>query len=247
MKSVHIISHCWCPPGYDFYSQLLKHQIASLIRYTSSIIKVKLTVCCDLNDTPTIQVFKSCMQLNDKENVELRLHPLTEDKLFRRAIGRNEVAKKSQCDVVWFCDCDYLFGIDCLLSVVTQVVECDTLYYPSTCLTNSTHGELEPIVESGRRTELPEIDYPAFIPKRIPRAIGGVQIVSGNTARRLGYLDGTKWMNPVDPKDGFRNTKCDISFRETIPGRNVSIRAVELYRLRHEVSGLFLDGAGNPK
>jgi len=176
------------------------------------------------------------------------LWPLTEEKLFRRAIGRNEVAKVSRADVVWFTDCDYMFGMDCLESVVDgidnykeETGDCDNvLFYPDWHHISDTHIQGRDMVEERRHLDsLPEIGVTQlpFRMERFPRAIGGIQIVSGKTARSRGYLDNTKWIKPVDPSGGFRDTKEDIRFRKSLP-KTYRLRVPNLYRIRHTTTGL---------
>ena len=245
MKRIHIISHCWCPPGTNEYAQTLKWQLTSLIQHRPPDLRVNATICCNPEDTTTIRVLREIDKFNFRTGLEFVAYQLHKPQLFTRAYGRNLVAQESDCSIVWFCDCDYVFGEGCLEAVADQVVEDDVLYYPGEQLITEGHELGARILLDNLDTSLPEIDPAQYVPKRIRKAIGGLQIVTGNTARK-GYLDDTKWTRPVDEAGGFRNTKCDMAYRKTIP-RSQKIHVPNLYRMRHQVTGLFLDLQGNPQ
>ena len=81
-----------------------------------------------------------------------------------------------------------------------------------------------------------DIDPTEFVEKRYGRAIGGVQIVRGDFARKYGYLhDVAKYQQPVEhPFGDFRD---DIAYRDFVRsfGRIVGIDLPGMYRLRHGV------------
>ena len=101
------------------------------------------------------------------------------------------------------------------------------------------------MVLDNHKVDLPTIDPELFMPKNINRAIGGVQIISGETARRVGYLDNTKWTEPVSEEEGFRSCSCDVAWRSANKFPTVAIDIPNLYRIRHEVNGRDLDLGGN--
>lgn len=247
MKSIHIICHCWNPPGVTEYAQTLKWQIASLRKHCTDF-NVWLEACFAEADDETLNsdVLYQTIQRVIDSRTEFRFRKLPKSKLFSRAIGRNHCALNSRADIVWFCDCDYVFGEGCLESVVEQVVDDGTIYYPKTHFITESHELGAQLLRDNADVLFPEINPAHYVPKRVTKAIGGLQIVTGNTARKYGYLDGTKWMKPVSEEGGFRNTRCDIAYRASIP-LSRAIEVPNLYRLRHQVEGLFLDAEGKPR
>jgi hypothetical protein len=177
------------------------------------------------------------MRINRHNTINFKLCPLREAQLFRRAIGRNIVASSTNADVVWFADCDYFYGEHCIDTLIEKVTQDDIIHFPSNQLISISHEDGDDLIESNRVALLPMFDPNRFVPKRIGKSIGGLQVVTGNTSRNKGYLDGTKWIQPVDDISlGFRDTKCDISYRKSLPNQAITIP--NLYRLRHSVTGL---------
>lgn len=235
-KRILIVSHCYCPPGLDIYAQHLRLQWASLCRYLSKA-DVELVVCCanSKQDPATWEV------LTDRTigRAKRVVHVLPLEKLFRRATGRNEVVKDAarEFEVVWFTDVDYLFGPGCLDAVADLVTPDDELCMPEVVNISIDHATGTRYVEDRRNVPLPDIDPTQFAARRQKLCIGGVQIVGGNTARRVGYCDGTRWVRPVDPAAGFRSCRCDLAFRRgnKFVAKRLPIPGV--YRLRHERAG----------
>jgi hypothetical protein len=247
-KSITIVSHFYSPPGCDLYVQHLKWQAASL-----------------LNNRPHADVLwkvftdqQSAEVIADKWH-QFRKHAVTRgmaggalagilaviepEKLLRRSIGRNIAAKHLTTDVVWFCDLDYCFGDGCIDAVVDQVDLDDGLRFPREVLQNVDHETGDRMIEEGRHKAWPQVDPSLFTTRRRQFAIGGLQIVGGNTARRIGYLPDTKWQKPVDPKRGWHQTQEDRIYRAEFDGSK-AIDVPNLYWLRHTVKGADLDGAG---
>jgi len=219
---------------------MLKWQLASLFLNPPKLSKVHHTTCVAFTDEITFGIWKLFRDLGEINNVKLELVPMKKSDLFRRAIGRNLVAKTSECDVVWFADCDYFYGDNCIDSLSEQVTEDDTLYYPGSQFISFSHTTGDRLIEYGRGLTLPEPTNALreeFIPKSMGKAIGGLQIVTGNTSRSRGYLDNTKWMKPVDPSLGFQDTKCDIAYRKSINNEK-KIEIPNLFRIRHSITGL---------
>lgn len=220
---------------------MLKWQLSSLINNPPKLCNVIHTTCCTIADQATLKVWNRLAELTIplSGHVELTLSILPEEELFRRAIGRNKVAKSTTADVVWFADCDYFYGPGCLDSLVEQVTEDDTLYFPGSQLISETHKSGDKLIEQCAMADYYGIvkeDSSTFVLKGMKKAIGGLQIVTGNTARERGYLPDTKWTQPVDREQGFQDTKCDIAYRKSMHEKKIQIP--NLYRLRHSITGL---------
>jgi hypothetical protein len=263
MKSITIVTHCWCPPGQDIYAQMLKHQWSSILHAPDGV-HARLVVCASSEDGCTGNVFLRCKELQDhvrSDARQIQLYALPQSKLFRRAIGRNLVARAVSSDVVWFTDVDILFGAGSLSAACELVSPDDGLCMPERMhisydedgefpLAERPHHELgHRYVEDRCDNPFPEIDPSCFRGTWKGPCIGSVQIVGGNMARKYGYLDGTSWVEPVDPRNGFRSCKCDVKFRRYIKEKTgAAIRKLPIpnvYRIRHVNDGRDYDAQGH--
>ena len=250
---IEIVTHCYNPPGIDIYSQMLKHQVASLVHHRCDW-KVRLTVCYSPLDevtTEQIQYLKS--SLEDSPFVEFNPYPLDEGTLFRRALGRNEVALATRADVVWFADVDMLFGENCLSVAHELAMTKPGLYMPCEVQisfdnnnewssSDRPHHEVGRVyIDSHRDDPCPTIKPEFFGGPWTGPCIGGVQIVHGDVARR-GYLSGTSFVQKtVDPSQGFRSCIGDKKYRKWltslgVPGP-IKLEIPNCYRIRHLVDG----------
>ena len=237
MKSLTIVSHCYSPPGCDLYLQHLKWQLSSLLNHDYSCYVTYLV----FHDGSIDAVLSSCVADPNKLGVHLRRLP--HKLLLRRAIGRNMAARETKSDVIWFADLDYCFGEGCIDSVMRQVDVDDGLRFPRRVMENIDQATGEKMIDDNRDMQLPMIDTSLFKSRRRQFAIGGLQIVGGNWARKNGYLGGTKWTRPVSPERGGRQTGEDVPFRKCFE----SSRAIDvdnLYWIRHDTKGADMDGQG---
>lgn len=237
---IEIVTHVYAE-ALPQYSQMLKWQLASICLHKPEM-PVQVTVCYTESDTATTDVLNHF----GRQHTPFRLVGMGLDKshLFRRAIGRNIAAKRTDADVVWFSDVDYLFGQSCLDSVVAQVDPDSGLCCPKRYFIHRDHETGDAALRREWDNWLPEIDAKEFEARKQKIAIGGLQIVGGDTSRRVGYCDGTKWVQPVDPEQGFRSCRCDKAFRRLNKFETRYIRLPQLYRLRHTTDGRDFDGSG---
>lgn len=242
IRSITLVTHCWCPPGYDLYAQHLKWQLASLSNHPPGIEVVHLS-CVSATDKATLDMLNGFARGNHlPANIASRLMIFTENELLRRAIARNKAAKKCRTQAMWFLDADYYFGEGCLDSLARQITSDTELAMPSRVIVNVDHATGDAMVEANRDVALPQIDTSLFVPLRRQIAIGGLQIVGGNVARKYGYCDGTKWTKPVLTDRGWRSTGEDKAFRR---GRYVThIDVPNLYWIRHATKGQDIDRTG---
>jgi len=230
-KRVEIVTHCYARELVH-YSAALCYQLSSLIFHVPKEAEIEITICCDPNDSLTRRVitfFEGSPEFN------LRLIPLDIEYLGRRAIGRNIAAKSSRADIVWFTDADYVFQEDCFDTLVGLHWPIDvTMVFPKRIKIHKDHATgdkaLDRVIREPRLIGIEEMD---FVDKSYNRAIGGVQIVQGQFARRYGYLDRfTKWQQPVD---SFKSCKGDPVYRNFCK-RKGQIRGIDLpgvFRMRH--------------
>jgi hypothetical protein len=235
-KRICLVTHCFCPPGMSTYAEHVRCMWASLVQYPARA-EVTLAICLAHPDDDPVTWAARCsetFQLPARAQVRFRVMRLNE--LFRRAIGRNHFAKQTLdlFDVYWFVDCDYMFGPGCMDALAAQVGPDDYLCTPDTVMITVDHATGEDVLKETRTQVLPQIPFETYVPKKTGAAIGGLQIVGGNTARKFGYCDGTKWVKPVDPAGGWRDTGEDSAFRRSLSA--VPIRRLDLphvYRFRH--------------
>lgn len=241
LKSIEIVTHCWSGSEVPIYHRLLQIQLGSIARYAPSIFdKVKVTVCFNPEDIKTAEIAALYFENPEsKRNVRISMKPLLKKHLFRRAIGRNLAAKKTKADVVWFTDCDYLFMGDCLRDAYEACLASQhNMVFPSTVHIHKAHSFGDVLIDKLERKpfHFPVIDREHFEPRKERKAIGGIQIVKGDWCREFGYLDGTKWVEPVDPSKGFRSCKGDVPFRQAV-GRSEAVDISGVYRVRHSRAG----------
>lgn len=230
MTKIEIIVHCYAEEHPEF-AKLLTMQLSSLALWPPKAAEVMVTVCCLPSDLTTRIVLSSSL------SGSVRAATMRKECLFRRAIGRNAVAKASQADIVWFCDADYLFGEGCLdaLAEAYEKGFPHQLVFPKHVLIQKSHRIGDEQLNGVVPGNLYHPDLSLFTPRTERMAIGGLQIVSGDTARAFGYCDGTRWVEPVSAAGGFRNTVEDKIYRALLGGGR-PITLPNLYRCRHSAS-----------
>ena len=164
--------------------------------------------------------------------------------MFRRVIGRNQVALTTDSDLVFFTDVDHCFGWGCLdeLEVIWNDLKragpLPVMVWPHEVLVQASFDDADCFwnqsLEMKGVLHIPP--YHSFVATRYYRAIGGVQIVNGDFARKYGYLNGhAKWQSPISPDKPFPSFRDDVKFRRfcEASGCCFSIPLKNLYRLRH--------------
>lgn len=248
-NSLEIVTHCFCPPGVDQYAEHLKWQIAS-IEHARPSYPVLLSVCYTSQDEATSEMLRRMLPHNSPpKHFSMRTIDLEPRFLFRRAIGRNWCAKQGggNTDVIWYTDVDYLMGPECFEDIARLVSRDSGLVIPATINISPDHETGHQMVEAARGEAWPEIDPAKFQPRKQKIAIGGCQIIGGAIGRQIGYLDGSKWVEPVDPEQGFRSCRCDKAWRQQnkLESQRLPIRGV--YRIRHTVDGRDYTQTGEAK
>lgn len=237
MIQFELVTHCWAE-RLPMYATLLRAQLSSLVVHQPNIM-CQVTVCHSDTDQRTkevVQYFKSKLLLKSIE--------LPNPQIWRRAIGRNKAALESKAELVWFTDCDHLFFKGCL-DQIWQHLNSKTfvgdpgLIWPSSYMANADKSHIDLFLQEHENhggVVIPIIPGGQWYVHRLTRAIGGVQIVTGDFARHHGYLNGTKWQKPVDRP--FPDFKDDIIFRTfALRTGNCRIEPNGLYRLRHTEVG----------
>ena len=243
--SIEIVTHCYSSPKVPVYHLLLRMQLNSVLTFTPLVETVVTVFYCN-DDTQTKKVVEEAKTFASRERqagLRINAWSLPPEQLFRRAIGRDMAAKNTKADVIWFTDCDHLFGPGCLdaaYEACCKIPAGADACWPGQVMINRTHAagdcaiqqELSPL----QRPLLGQLSInPSLFQRRTERkAIGGLQIVKGRVARAQGYLHGTRWTKPIEAKH-FASCKCDVPFRKTLQWVPIDIPA--LYRVRHSRAG----------
>ena len=240
MRIVEIISHCWQ------YSRVLNYQLSSLVLNPPKRVKVSLAVVFTPDDKPTSECLarfvSSSWPVDTLMDVQRFMSRVPKASLLNRSIYRNHLAKTTAADVVWFADCDYVFGegcLDALADVPLDPADPDysPLYFPRVTLFSKDHATGD---EYARRVEefgLYDIDPADFIEHRPRRAIGGIQIVPGDVARAKGYCpDNPKWQTPTDGDKMLFGS--DVPFRRSLGTGGKAVEIPNCYRIRQTTEGV---------
>jgi len=236
VKNIEIVVHTYAIE-YPHFAKLLAYQLSSLALYPPMFCKVKVTVCWTSADVRVYEVMRWFM-LNTEVHVVGKSLQLND--IGRRSIGRNKCALETKADIVWFADADYFFGEGCLDTLAGIDWSVDTsIVYPR-------HVRISKNFEIGDKQilqmdpiEVRNIDKSGFGRMTYHRAIGGIQIVKGDFARKHGYLNNRKkFQKPTDKP--FADTIEDTPFRQHAEkyGKMEGIRLPNLFRIRHSESAL---------
>ena len=241
-NTIELVTHCWAKQ-LDQYGWHLQLQLSSILHY-APLNAVLVTVCYCPQDELTSQIldfFVEKMPHNIKRIALAKTH------LFRRAIGRNVAAKDSKADLVWFTDVDYFFGDRCFEALrLMPRHRFANLMRPAQVWRHKDWETGDRLVDSIREGGVGVVDMPNkddFKMEHEKIAIGGLQIVPGDFARENGYLDGTKWVKPVDASKGFRRCHCDTAFRDAynLGRRGKETPVPNIFRIRHTKDGRDFD------
>lgn len=235
--SLEIVSHSW------HYSRPLIFQLSSLYLFPPSKTAVTMTVFYSETDPNTAEVLHFFAGQPRPNKVTLRSWPLPPDRITRRMIGRNLAALATEADWVWFTDCDYVFRAGCFdsFSHWNPAPE-GLLFYPKHTHASRSHedgdSELERVAS---RVRLVDVDPKKYRVTSLRRAIGGIQIVRGEVARRMGYCRQSRYHQI--PSATWAHNRDDIWFRRSLGTAGIPMEVPEVYRIRHSArGGALLDG-----
>jgi hypothetical protein len=228
-----VVTHCWR------YSRLLTYQLSSFLLNPTTRTNVSVTVfCAEPDEDPdTWEVLKFFSQQPAVAGVRFQWRPLEKPNLFRRAIGRNMAALETKADWVWFADCDMVFGRDSLDSLNETLTDIDAdLVFPRRIHVSRTHQLGDMAIQRLESPQLTDITQEDFVCRRYSRAIGGVQIVRGDLARRIGYCNDTKHQTPTNGEK-WLNPRGDTAFCRFVGTKGHPVQIPNVFRLRHSKRG----------
>ena len=235
---LEIVSHCW------HYAPQLTYQLGSLVLFPPQVSQVTMTVWFCIEDHAT-QAVIDYFARHEVPRVTWSFRSLSKERLFRRAIGRNISALETSADWIWFADVDMCFRRNCLDALTEQASAMSAdLIFPRTIQISSSHelGDRN-LAKVAGHPSLTDIDPADFVPHRYNRAIGGVQIVRGDTARRTGYCrDSRRYQRPLTRWSIMTND--DVAFRQSVGSKGQPIELPGVFRIRHRRYGAH-DESGN--
>jgi len=228
---LEIVSHCWN------YSRLLTYQLSSLVLYPPRATCVTMTVFLTQEDMATVRIVEYFTKIPVPPNIAIRSWYLPMERLVIRGIGRNLAGLATDADWVWFADCDYVFGPDALDALASCVRGTDTpLAFPRTVFGSRSHAEGdEAILKASGEPRPQAVRFEDFLPQRMSRAIGGIQICRGDVARQRGYLKDAAFQQITFPR--WRRTREDAWFRRDLGTRGEPIHLPCVFRIRHSHRG----------
>jgi len=247
-RSIEVVAHVYDPPGLDIYRHHMRQQFYSFCHHrpTANLLYTVMTEpCCVLPFSD--RLFAIWQGTGKPAGIRFQVIGLRHAELFRRAIGRNQRATQTEADVILFGDADVYFADRAIDSICQETDRRTPLRYPDGWFCQKHPAMGDEWLEELRQREFPRpIDTRQFKYKPLGRvAVGSCQIVGHDVARDRGYLDGTSWVDPVDPTPGWRQTACDRAFRKRFGRLGEPISIPNLYHLRHSQEGRDRDQHGN--
>ena len=228
--TIEIISHCWAKK-LTHYAGLLCYQWSSFLLHKPTACNVLATAVTSSDDPIADGVISWFMQ---NTPLSIRQIVLPPEQIGRRSIGRNTAALNCRSDIVWFADADYVFGPGCLDALASlDWPNTVAMVYPGAVQIQKDWKQGDEYVKGLHLSpKLVEINPDDFQTEVYSRAIGGVQIVKGTTARH-GYLSNSQRYQTATKKP-FRTTE-DIHYRKEVQsfGSIARIQLPGVFRLRH--------------
>lgn len=229
--NLEIVCHCWN------YSHLLAYQLSSYILHPPTNTKVTVTVFYCPEDSST-QKLLDYFSTKENDNIHWNWKSLPKNQLFRRSIGRNNAAKNTQADWIWFTDCDIIFGEGCLDGLAEQLKGLtSTLVYPRHESTTSMLDDDNPLLKKGAKPQVVDIDASDFTLHSRDKAKGAFQIVHGDVSRAIGYCDQIRIYQI--PASNWRKTYEDTVFRWLLGTRGDPIDIPNVFQIRHVSKGRY--------
>lgn len=230
--SIEIVSHCWK------YAEFQLYQLSSLVNFPPTSCIITHTVFYSVEDVDTVRLLNYFGQIN-VNNVQWNFIALPKEQLFRRAIGRNIAAKKTQADWVWFTDCDVVFHQGALDALAAQLIgRQDVLVYPRQMQVTSLLAKDDPLITKARaEPAVMDIELSQFSVRHFSRATGPIQIAHGDVARACGYCADLAVYQKTMP----RWSKCyeDRAFRWLVGSQGVAIDIPNVFFIRHAEKGRY--------
>lgn len=227
---IQTVAHLWR------YSRLACYHLSSLL-LAPPTVKVQVTIYradCDAQAAAACLFFGP--RLRDV-GVDLDEQVRSRELVCRRGILRNEAAKHTTADWVWFCDIDTVFGpgcVDTLPPLLAGVpADCPLVYPEAVWATTQDAGDR--LINALDGPTVAEVPIAGLQRMGYSKAIGGAQIVRGDVARAKGYCPDHK--RAQRPAINWVRTHEDVHFRRLLGTDGVPIPLANLLRIRHTRRG----------
>ncbi|RUO26496.1 glycosyl transferase [Aliidiomarina minuta] len=233
---IEIVSHCWR------YSHLHAYQLSSLVNNPPQNVEVIMTVFHAAEDEATVQLL-DFFATKKVPNVRWNWQQIPAPDLFRRAIGRNQVALNTEADWVWFADCDLVFGDGCLDGLGQSLQgRDDFLVFPQQERITPLLSNDSPMLKPSKEPKVVSVNVEDFKLRTLERAVGAYQIVHGDICRDMGYCkDVSAYQRPTDR---WKKTFEDRTFRWLLGTHGVPVEVPGVYRIRHIEKGRYHGNKG---
>lgn len=239
MPKITIATHCWAKI-YPQYAVFLRAQLTSIVK-SQNKCAVDIVVCCDQTDGVTMKVV-NYFASHYKNVIPMWM---ATNEMWKRCIGRNRITRYDKdSDLIWFADCDHIFGGQCLGDLYASWIatEMPALIYPSHVTANADRKDGDRFWKSCADGISETLFFPIEVKQTLmhcTRAIGGLQITSGAYARDNGFLNTPKWQTP--PQTPFPSMQDEVAYRKEVAangGKCVQIGELQgLFRIRHSEHG----------
>ena len=228
MKTVRVVAHCWN------YSRLLSYHLSALVLHRPQESHVVMTVCYSPCDKQTVDMLDFFADFKIP-NVTWDWYPMEKNRLCRRAIGRNELARMGGTDFTFYADVDYILRGDVIDAAVQEIGDRHALFYPRDVLQSKTHQDGDAEIERVTEPGLYELESSRYDIIKLDRPIGGAQWLRSDFLREKGYLpDGHKFLNPEPSwKRTYEDARCRGYWG--LPWKPLDVQGV--YRIRHSERG----------
>lgn len=235
---LEIVSHCWN------YAHMQVYQLSSLVLFPPKNLTVTMTVFYGEQDIKTVELLEFFGR-QQVPGVTWNWQPLPKQALFRRAIGRNQAAKQTRADWIWFTDCDLLFRDNCLDALAAALQgRNDVLVYPKaeycTGLLPPDAAILKPVMDP---LMVLDVDPDLFTVFPRDRATGPLQITHGDVARAVGYCESLNYYQ--QPSNTWCKAYEDRAFRWLLRTQGTPLDVPGVYRIRHVAKGRYTGSALN--
>jgi hypothetical protein len=236
MLSLELVAHCW------HYPRLACLFLSALALNPPRTCRAIVTIChAPPADDPATWRMLAYFAGAAVDNVRWNWLQLPAPEICRRAIGRNRAALASRADFVLFGDIDYIFGAGALdAAAAAMPAACANgprLMFPREILASAEHvdGDAEIARVDPAAPALVDLAPERYVPVRRTRGIGGCQYVTGDFARKRGYLSDSRRFQR--PSGVWVRTTCDTAFRRWAGLDSVPIEMPGVYRVRHSKRG----------
>lgn len=229
-----IVSHCWQ------YAHLLAYQLSSIVNFPPTRATLRVTVFHAPEDAGT-QAMLAFFGSQRVPNVTWNWRLLERERLFRRAIGRNLVARTTDADWVWYTDCDIIFHRGCLDALADRLQGSrERLVHPRDERVTAMLDESDAVLAVDRgRPRIVDIDTSRFSQLAIPQATGAYQIVHGDIARACGYCERPSFFQRPVPR--WAKTYEDRTWRWLMRTKGTPVDIPGVHRIRHIHKGRYGD------